>query len=70
VSIQYIPDNQLVRKASKFETPQGPNKELLTATPNEDIEASKTQYIAKQNLPPLFKMLEGKGLKFKHYEEH
>jgi hypothetical protein len=71
-NIEYIPANQLVRKSSRFETPQGPNKSLLTATPIEDIEgeASQTKYIGKQNLPPLFKALEGQGLKFTHYEEH
>jgi hypothetical protein len=69
--IEYIPANQLVRKANKFETPAGPSKDLLTATPNEDLKASPTKYVGgQQDLPPLFKMLEGKGLKFTHYEQH
>ena len=69
--IEFIPANQLVRKANKFETPAGPDRELLTATPNEEPKASPTKYVgSQQDLPPLFKALESAGLKFKHYEEH
>jgi hypothetical protein len=68
--IEYIPANQLVRKANKFEVPEGPNKELLTATPTEDIGASQTQYIGKQKLSTLFESLRGKGWKWTSYEEH
>jgi hypothetical protein len=65
------PSNQLVRKANKFEVPEGPNKEMLTATPNENPKAFSSQYIDKQqNLSPLFKSLEQRGFKFTYYEEH
>ena len=69
--IELYPSNELVRKASKFETPQGQNKELLTATPaDDDPKASSTRYVARQqNLSPFHKMLEGKGFKWVHYEE-
>src|SRR5215207_6738634 len=61
-NIEYIPANQLVRKASKFETPQGPNKELLTATTDEKPKASSTPYFsADRDLSPLFRALQQRG---------
>jgi hypothetical protein len=69
-NIEYIPANQLVKHSSHFETPQGPHKELLTATIDADPKAPSTQYVDKQqNLSPLFKALEQRGFRFTHYEE-
>jgi hypothetical protein len=69
--IEYIPDNQHVRRASTLDAPEGPNKELLTATPNDSPKASSTRYVDKQqNLSPLFRALEQRGFTFRHYEEH
>jgi DNA-directed RNA polymerase subunit M/transcription elongation factor TFIIS len=71
-NIEFYPSNQFVRKANRFEVPEGPNKEMLTAVPNDDPKAFSTQYVSKHynNLSTLFRMLEGRGFKFKHYEEH
>jgi hypothetical protein len=68
--ITFYPANQLVKRVSKFETPQGPNKEPLTASvDNSQNNMSLTAYSSKGNLPPLFKDLAGKGFKWLHYEE-
>ena len=70
-NIPYIPANELVKRSSRFETPKGKNRELLTVTIDGDPKASSTQYVNKQrDLSPLFKALEQRGFKFTHYEEH
>jgi hypothetical protein len=62
--ISFIPANQLVKRASKFETPQGPDREPLTASvDHSNTNASSTTYFEKQNLPPLFQSLKDKGFK-------
>jgi hypothetical protein len=68
--ISFIPANQLVKKGSKFETPEGPNAEPLTASIDDNLVTSSTTYLAAQNLPPLFESLKNKGFKWVHYEEH
>jgi hypothetical protein len=68
--ITFFPSNQLVKRSSKFETPQGPNQEPLTASvDNSNNNASSTAYSSKGNLPPLFTALKNKGFKWLHYEE-
>jgi hypothetical protein len=74
--IDYIPANQLMKKASRFETPSGSGsdgRELLAADPQEDLRASPTRYVERErpgNLSPLFQALKNRGYKWTHYEEH
>jgi hypothetical protein len=71
--IEYIPANQLMKKASRFETPQGAGREMLTAAPDRDTEPFPTRYTDKQrqkNLSPLFQGLKNRGFTIRHYEEH
>jgi hypothetical protein len=69
-NITFYPDDELVRKANKFETPG--EQELLNATVDSDdnISVPASGYFAQQKLPPSFEMLKKRGFNFTHYEQH
>jgi CRISPR/Cas system-associated protein Cas10 (large subunit of type III CRISPR-Cas system) len=70
---EYIPDNQLVKKANRFEVPDGsdPNQDRvppIAMIDNPNKELSSTSY--KQiKLSPSFEALKRQGFKFTSYEE-
>ena len=45
-NIIYYPSNEYNKKKNKFETPDGPNKELLTAAVNEDDDDEGTPIVS------------------------
>jgi hypothetical protein len=71
-NITYYPANELIKKRNKFETPEGPSKELLTAAVDDDDGTptiSTTPYFAKQKLPKSFELLQKKGFNITSYYE-
>jgi CRISPR/Cas system-associated protein Cas10 (large subunit of type III CRISPR-Cas system) len=72
-NIEYIPDNQLVKKANRFEVPEGsdPNQDrvppiAMIDDPNKEL--SSTSY-KKQKLPAAYEALKKSGFTFTDYQE-
>ena len=72
-NIEYIPDNQLVKKANRFEVPDGSDPNVDKSPPivmMDDVnkELSSTSY-KQQKLPAAYEALKKSGFKFTSYEE-
>jgi hypothetical protein len=72
-NIEHIPDNELVKKASRFDIPQGSDPSQDRVPPIamiDDVnkEVSFTSY-KQQKLTPSFEALKKQGFKFINYEE-
>jgi CRISPR/Cas system-associated protein Cas10 (large subunit of type III CRISPR-Cas system) len=72
-NIEYIPDNQLVKKANRFEVPDGSDPNVNKSPPivmmddvNKDI--SSTLY-KQQKLTAAYEALRKQGYTFTNYEE-
>jgi hypothetical protein len=72
-NIVYYPNNQLVKKAKRFEVPDGsdPNQDrvppiAMMDDPNKNV--SSTMY-KQQKLPAAYEALSRHGFKFTNYEE-
>jgi hypothetical protein len=73
-NIEYIPDNQLVKKANRFEVPDGSDPNVDKSPPivmmddvNKDV--SSTLY-KNQKLTAAYEALRKQGYTFTNYEEH
>jgi CRISPR/Cas system-associated protein Cas10 (large subunit of type III CRISPR-Cas system) len=72
-NIVYYPNNQLVKKANRFEVPEGSDPTVDRSPPivmMDDVnkELSSTLY-RKQKLTPAYEALRKQGFKFINYEE-
>ena len=72
-NIEYIPDNQLVKKANRFEVPDGsdPSQDrvppiAMIDDPNKEL--SSTSY-KQQKLPAAYEALRKQGFHWTNYEE-
>jgi hypothetical protein len=65
-NIEYIPDNQLVKKANRFEIPDGSDPNVDRSPPIVMMDDVNKE---QQKLSPSFEALKKQGFKFINYEE-
>jgi hypothetical protein len=72
-NIEVIPDNELTKKATRFEYPEGSdpnvNKDIPIASIEDPNSSLSSTTFRKQKLPASFQALEKAGFKFVRYEE-
>ena len=71
-TIIYYPNNQLVKKANRFEVPEGSDPNVDRSPPivmMDDVNKDVSSTYKQQKLSPSFEALRKQGFKFINYEE-